>query len=200
MNITPVLQKFSELIKTRLETNVHTTEDSVRFTFFAALLNEGIKPEEVILENPHPHHKLARARIDTWIATTDDCDGLAVEFKYDRTLPGGTNLPRPQRAGNLLHDFHRLSLVENKMRRLCIYLTDVEMVTYLRKPKNGLADFFNQVAPDLSFDLGLEDLNNLSRTSRTAAGFERPVRVKTLHHACFGCESELRVWEVIDWN
>jgi len=60
-----VLEEFSILLRERLS-KMYTTEDSVRFTFFAALLKRtNIAPHEIILEYPHP--KIPGAEVDTYI-------------------------------------------------------------------------------------------------------------------------------------
>jgi len=138
-----VLEEFSSLLKNRLLNNVYTTHDSVRYTFFIALLKKAnIAPHEVILEYPHP--KISGAEIDTYVPSTSERAGLVVELKYDRQIPSGQNLSRPKKAGKLFNDIYRLSQFDtdaNATLRL-IYLTDEEMANYLRKSKNGLVDFF----------------------------------------------------------
>lgn len=59
-----VFALFGDMLETRLLNEVFSTEDSVRYTFFAALLGAGaLRPEQIILEYPHP--VIARAEIDT---------------------------------------------------------------------------------------------------------------------------------------
>lgn len=46
-----VLKRFGELLHTQLESDAFTTKDSVRYTFFAALLEKGgIDCHNVIME------------------------------------------------------------------------------------------------------------------------------------------------------
>ena len=140
--IDSILQSFGKLLSVRLQKGVYTTEDSVRYTFFAALNNVArLNPEDIIIEYPHPTIK--RAMIDTYVPRLEG-ETLAVEFKYDRQIPSGKNMPRPQKAGALLRDVARLSRIHdpNKLRLLFVYLTDSEMAAYLSNPANGLADFF----------------------------------------------------------
>ena len=43
-----------------------TTEDSIRYSFFAALMqSEGVSPSDVIQE--FPHTKIMNAKVDTYI-------------------------------------------------------------------------------------------------------------------------------------
>ena len=44
---------FVPLLEKRLNSGIFTTEDSVRYTFFAALLHTGVQPEQVVLEAPY---------------------------------------------------------------------------------------------------------------------------------------------------
>ena len=48
--MTQAIAAFVPLLKTRLSASIFTTEDSVRYTFFAALLHAGVQPEQVVLE------------------------------------------------------------------------------------------------------------------------------------------------------
>lgn len=139
MNITSILERFVELLNARFAAESPTTEDSLRYTFFAALLFEGFKPEEIELEHPHP--TIRRAKLDFWISASQGRDGMVVEFKYDRRLSSGKNQPLSQRAGKVLHDLHRISFAGSRMKKLCCYLTDSEMIQYFQNQKNGLTDF-----------------------------------------------------------
>ncbi len=125
-----VIAEFSKLLDVRLKQDVYTTEDSIRYTFFAALLEVGdIRPDQVILEYAHP--AIQRARIDTWITSLDG-EAVAIEFKYHREIPSGKNSPRPMKAGQLFHDLKRLTLIEHSApaRSLLVFVTDEEMAAY----------------------------------------------------------------------
>jgi hypothetical protein len=138
-----VFAEFSILLNTRLKNSVFTSEDSVRYTFFAALLHTAkIAPHEIILEFPHPC--ISGAQIDTYVPSTSDRKGLVIEFKYDRQPPGGRNMPRTQNAGEVFNDVYRLACFEEDplADRLLIYLADAEMAGYLSNSRNQLTDFF----------------------------------------------------------
>jgi len=136
-----VLKRFAELLHVRLQLGVFTTEDSVRYAFFYSFLEmTAMRPEDIVLEYPHP--TIERAHIDMWVPGFSD-GGLAAEFKYDRSIPSGTNTPRPQKAGKLLLDLYRLGRVQERAFRVFVYCTDSEMATYLKKSSNGLADLFD---------------------------------------------------------
>lgn len=107
--LAPAFERFAELIARRLERRVPSSEDSVRYTFFAALTQTlELAPDDVVLE--HDHVAIARAKIDTFIP---DFRGRAyvIEFKYDRAVPSGTNPPLTQKA-ELLKDLFRLARVD----------------------------------------------------------------------------------------
>ncbi len=140
MALSAVLDRFGELLYARLESDAFTNEDSVRYTFFAALLEKGgIECHSVVMEYPHP--SIPGAEVDTWIPSFDG-SGLAIEFKYDRDIPSGKNTPRTQKAGKVFHDLYRLGKIEPHVRRVFIYLTGPEMAGYFGNPTNGLARFF----------------------------------------------------------
>jgi hypothetical protein len=77
--LAPGLIKFAELLDRRLRRGVLRTEDAVRYTFFSGLIETfGISPEDIVIE--HPHVKIARAKIDTWIPSFNG-RAFAIEFK-----------------------------------------------------------------------------------------------------------------------
>ena len=78
---------FADLLRVRFENAVPTTEDSVRYTFFAGLLRAGLQPHEIVLE--HRHDAIAGAEIDTFIPGIGTGPAVAIEFKYDRGIPSG---------------------------------------------------------------------------------------------------------------
>jgi hypothetical protein len=84
---------------------------------------------------------IARRNASTWNAKIDSV-GVAVEFKYDRSIPSGKNAPRTQKAGKVFHDLFRLGQIAPGMRRLFVYVTAREMATYFANPKNRLREFF----------------------------------------------------------
>lgn len=162
-----VLEEFSILLRNRLSSNIVSTEDSIRYTFFAALLKRtNIAPNEIIFEYPHP--KISGAEVDTYIPSTLERRGLILEFKYDREIPSGKNSPRPQKAGKLFNDIYRLTKfdVDPRATLWFIHLTNSEMATYLRNGRNGLVDFF-----ELPFGLTLRvDEKYISSKSSTFQG------------------------------
>ena len=136
-----IFEDFAKLLESRLRNQVLTTEDSVRYTLFASMLNHNVEPNSVILEYPHP--EIPKAQIDTWIS--DYCENsIAIESKYDRETPGGKNQPKTQKAGSVFQDLFRLQLANKKANAVCyfIYLTDVEMHVYFKNPENSHQELY----------------------------------------------------------
>jgi hypothetical protein len=136
LQVSRVAACFVDLLRRRLVSGTFTTEDSIRFTFFAAVLQSEVRPERVVLECPHP--AIRRAKVDTVILGEDGEPNAAVEFKYDRANPGGTNQPKPQKAGAVVADLARLLLWPEPVQRYLVYVTDREMFDYWTEPANGL--------------------------------------------------------------
>lgn len=164
---------FVKLLWQRLGAGVYTTEDSIRFTFFAALLQNGVRPEQVVLEFPHP--VMRGARVDAVILDAQGEPGSAVEFKYDRTTPGGSNQPKPQKAGSVFADLARLLRFAPLASRSLVYVTDKEIARYLAAPANGLASVFQlrdgdsvQVGPDFFIGRSQTFLRSMGQWPRAA--------------------------------
>ncbi len=137
-----ILAAFSSLLRERLSRETFTTEDSIRYTFFAALLRDShLAPHDIVLEYPHP--QIPGAEVDTFLPVFGGRP-LAIEFKYDRRIPSGASVPRPQNAGELFKDISRLIRLDMKPEpvRVLVYLTDAVMAGYFANPKNGHAAFF----------------------------------------------------------
>ena len=141
------------LLDRRLTLDVFTTEDSIRYTFFAALLDQGTPAEQVVLEWPHP--MIPGARIDTVVTDDGGQPVAAIEFKYDRAGPGAASQPRPQKAGAAFADLRRLAVLAVPHERYFVYATDRELARYLASPRNGLHEVFQlDVGAQLEVDAG----------------------------------------------
>jgi hypothetical protein len=201
MRLNHVLEYFTELVKRRLEYDVHTTEDSVRYMFFYSLLEKtDVYPYEVMLEYPHPW--LAGTdnlplEVDMYIRSTDKRDGLIVELKYDRRLPSGNHMNTPQRAGKLFNDLYRLNAfnTEDNATRLLIYLTDDEMAGYLKR-RQGIGDFYKlNVGEFLVVDNSL--VKDMPNQFKKAIPGELNLSVRCLWvNTSLPKQHELRVFEV----
>jgi len=193
MVLQSILERFGELLNVRLAKAVFTTEDSIRYTFFAALLEKGgVQPEDVILEYRHPG--IAGAQIDTWIPVLGGV-GVAVEFKYDRGIPSGKNAPRTQKAGKVFHDLFRLGQIAPGMRRLFVYVTGREMAAYFVNPKNGLSKFF-ALANGRTLRIDREFIAGKSATFVGSVGKIPDVEVVSLFGRSLPDDHEVRVYEI----
>ena len=146
-----IFTDFTKLLEYRFNGGILTTEDSVRYTLFASMLQHNIDPDMVILEFPHP--EIPRAQIDTWIP---DFQGksIAIEFKYDRETPGGSNQPKTQKAGAVFRDLRRLQLVSTKTSAACyfVYVSTEEMNAYYKNPTNGHRELY-ELSPGSSVEI-----------------------------------------------
>jgi len=202
MQMQRVFHVFSELMQSRLKKGVYTTEDSIRYTFFAALLRETeLRPEDVVLEERHPHPEKSGAEIDTWILSAEDQCGFALEFKYDRKIPSKKNTPTTQKAGMVFHDLYRLSLLPTDVKRFFVYVADLEMVSYFRRPSNGFADFF-ELAVEASMRINSSYFQSRRKTFEKALGIlpQRAfpsIDVVTRYSEILPDEHQLRIFEVL---
>lgn len=190
------LENFGDLLDSRLGKGVFTTEDSVRYTLFAALLAKaGFRPDEVVLEQPHP--AIPRAQIDTWVPPSNGNMGVAIEFKYDREIPSERNSPRTQKAGKAFHGLYRLGKLPNSMTRLFVYLTSSEMASYFRNPSNGLDAFFALPKGEL-LAIDAKFMDGRPNTFVQSVGQIPEVSVLSLYSRSLPNAHELRVFEVKD--
>lgn len=193
MSLPSVLERFGELLYARLENDVFTTEDSVRYKFFAALLEKGgIDCHNVIMEYRHP--TISGAEVDTWIPSFDG-SGLAIEFNYDRDIPSGKNSPRTQKAGKIFHDIYRLRMIGSHMRRVFIYLTGPEMAGYFGNPTNGLARFL-LLPPGESLAIDSAFIAGKSATFTASVGNAPDARIVGLYSRNLPRQHNVRAYEV----
>ena len=63
-----IFAEFAQLLRKRFGQGVYTTEDSIRYTFFAALLAKSdLEAQDVVLEYPHP--QIPGAEVDTLLTS-----------------------------------------------------------------------------------------------------------------------------------
>jgi len=137
-NISTIFENFAELLDKRLKYQIYTTEDSIRYTFFASLIRNGVEPHHLVLEFPHP--SIENAKIDMWLIY-EEKSPIAFEFKYDRDVPSGTNLPVTQKAVKIFEDFYRLS--QTGVLSYFIYVTNGKMANYFSNPNNEHTELWN---------------------------------------------------------
>lgn len=185
---------FARLLDRRLDANVRTTEDSIRYTLFAALLCSGIPPERIVLEDEHP--QIERAKIDMVILNADASCEVAIEFKYDRANPGGTGQPMTQKAGMIFGDLSRLLKLPLVATRYFVYVTDEGLARYLASPRNGFAAFFNL---STGSELRLDKAFFAGRSRTFLESMDRwpmPATVKSVINRGLPRNHHLRIYEI----
>jgi len=181
-----------ELVK-RLNTKAHLTEDSVRYTFFHALLKTtGIQQHEVILELPHP--QAPGNEVDTFVPATDGRPNLFFEFKYHRRTKSVSGTPN--KAGALFKDISRLaSLITNDSHRLVVYLTCAQMAPYFTKPASSYSSFW-AVKTSTEFMYDGVCVANTNASFRKQSGPHHPARVVVEYSASLPLGHHVRVFDV----
>jgi hypothetical protein len=190
-----VFEEFGRLLDERFSRDVVTTEDSVRYTFFAALLNAEVTPDQVVLEYPHP--AIDRAKIDTWLPAFNN-ESIAVEFKYDRDPPGGKNQPKTQKAGYVFKDFRRQELVAKKVgtRAFFVYVTSEEMAVYFRNSNNGHSNLWN-LENGQHIVVDEQYLSDKPKTFLNVLGGMFKAQIEGVYHRDLSGGNYIRAYEVI---
>jgi len=189
---------FAKLLNERLAAKVLTVEDSVRYTFFYALLSSvACRHTEVIIEYPHP--VIEKKEIDFLIIPQDNRLSSALEFKYDRAIPSRRNLNKTDRAGMFCNDLLRLAHIPKSTaaRKFFVYVTDSQMASYFRNPNNRFASLF-ELATGKECQVGREFLDG--RPSSFGAKVSCPfIPFKAIGvYACDLSEQHLlRIWEIV---
>ena len=195
--INKVFAEFSSLLRTRFAESVYTTEDSIRYTFFIALLTHtDIKPHEIILEYPHP---VMSAQVDTYIPSLDG-KPIVVEFKYDRNIPSKSAVPRPQNAGEIFADIYRLhkyTVSPTRDRdRLLIYCSDRIMAQHFLNPANGYSGFFD-IAQGKTILIDDKFIDSKTVTFKKQIGGPMAVILECLWAESLPQEHHLRIYKII---
>ena len=147
MTLDKAFDAFAVLLQERFASGVLTTEDSVRYTFYAALTQTcGLRHTDIVLEYPHPAKALKK--VDTVVMATARQPSMAFEFKYDRRMEQGTTMNRTQRAGKLFEDIFRLAALPANSAELkyLVYVTDIVMAHYFRREQNRFDHVFELAA------------------------------------------------------
>lgn len=189
-----IFDLFAKYMILRFSNQIFTTEDSVRYTFFISLLKSFcLKPEDIILEYPHP--VITKAEIDTYIPNYF-AKPTALEFKYHRRIPSGRNVDRTGFSGALFADIKRLRLVveTSGARAFFVYVCDDEMAGYLRNQRNGLRKFF-LLPENKTLILDDEFFRGRAKTLRARAG-EVQAQVKMQLNRSLGENHYVRIYEV----
>ena len=173
------------------------SEDLVRYVFFQTLVSAGVEVERFAFEYPHPADD--RARIDTVLVDENGRPLVAVEVKYHRSNQSGTNLPRPQLAGMLVHDVVRLAeFTPTDTERLLLYVTDGAMAGYYSNPKNDL-EWVTGLAEGDTTVLSRAGFERLSATFRNAVGnWPGPIPVTVQHATDNVAEHSVRLFGITE--
>jgi hypothetical protein len=129
VKVVEAFPRFAELLERRFQRGVYTTEDALRYTYFAALLESGMRPEEVELERPFPGQE--KAELDDVAAGVPPA---VLEFKFHRPPPGGMNQNKTWLAGAVFRDFMRLAVAGPRLgaQAFFVYVADREMSVYFQ--------------------------------------------------------------------
>lgn len=197
MEIQPVFECFATLLEERLRTEVFTTEDSLRYTFFLALTTIGYCQHfEIVLEEPHP--MIPGAEIDLRIGQNKERLSTAFEFKFDRPIPSGLNLPKTQKAGAVFKDLFRLAQIPLRTApmRYFIYFTTAEMAGYFQNRANRLSDFYNLSKGDC-FPIPSEFVTAQAPTFQRVVGdLAAPCKITGAYKQDYASGHALRIFQV----
>ena len=187
-------EQFATYISLRIASGQHLTEDSVRYSFFLALLlTTDIKQHELILELPHPSYP--GKEIDTYIVPAEGRPATYVEFKFHRSSKSTS--PKPQKAGGLFKDVARMaSLASATSRCLVVYLTCPEMATYFDSKSSAYSSFWrNKIGSEFQYDGAF--LENTTPTFRKVVG-DLPFARVGVEYAASSLENkyQLRVFNI----
>ena len=187
-----VFETFADLLDRRFGTAIPTTEDSVRYTFFAALLQVGVRPEEVVLEYPHP--SIRSAEVDTWLPHYVS-GAVGLEFKYHRDPPGGKNQPKTMKAGDVYADIRRLAMLRETTAATCyfVYVTTREMAVYFQNPRNDCHDMFNLTS---TIEIKPEWFSSRPSTFTKAVGEPFGARITGVFSRDIGADYFIRIVQV----
>lgn len=180
------------LIERRLEMQAPFSEDNFRYLVFHGLFKSGTDVARMVLEYPHPNLQLQGKKIDTVLLDENGEPKTAIEFKYHRSNPSGTNLPRPMSAGELLADFAKLRDFP-QVERFVVYLTDGEMLQYLKNPDNGLSWILEHSREQ---EISLSNIPDGKTFRQHAGDWSRPALSQTLLNRPVAIDHRLIVWQV----
>jgi hypothetical protein len=135
---------LAEALETKLAQAHSLSEEDLRHSVVEALEYFGMSPKGAIRLN-FAHPTFRGKKIDIFLPSYSRQDAIACELKYDRGIPSGKNQARSMKAGSILNDILRLAhfSTTTAVERFLIYLSDGEMLRYLRNPANGLSQLFD---------------------------------------------------------
>jgi hypothetical protein len=157
--LTRALDAFVEQFQAQIEAaGPPTSEHAVHFCLALGLQAAwDLAPGTIVFERPAPD----RSRTDIWVREPHD---VAIEVKFLRPLPRGSQRPSPQIYGQVLADFNKIMRVP-AAHRLMVLVADVEYVGYIERSGRGMLP----LARGSSVTISASSLAQLSPTAQSAA-------------------------------
>ena len=172
MNLQKIFIDFAILLNERFsnpsdELN-QISEDTIRYLFFYACTQNGIKPNEITLEKKgvFDNEEISKtSKLDLFIKSKK-IQNLAIEFKYHKKE--GSSNAQPYYTGLLLYDFFRLQNITDKnVRKLSIYIASSDMKEKLAE-KSGKWEFLKM----MNIPMGEEDSIELPDGTEQDSGYK----------------------------
>jgi hypothetical protein len=194
MSLPSVFSRYAEYLNQRIEHGQTLSEDTLRYSFFAAIIKASDVPQhDILLEHPHP--ALATKRIDTYVQAVGQRLAHYFEFKYHKKTAATAN--KPQRAGGLFNDFCRLShLAGESANCFVVYITDRDMAGYFPNNISSYPGFWNgPLGSDFFFNQAFYDGTSESFKSKCTPFVPTYVRFAFLSALHAG--HHLRIFQVL---
>lgn len=148
MNLQKIFSDFEIVLNERFskigKTHDSISEDTIRYLFFYACIQNGIKPNEIILEEKGNFDCAGseELELDMHIEKNAIIPSIAIEFKYHRQE--GSTQAKFDWAGNLIRDFNRLKKSKCSEKRLSVYVASPQMQAKYKKRKDW-GSFMNEL-------------------------------------------------------
>lgn len=175
MNLQKIFIDFAILLNERFsnpsdELN-QISEDTIRYLFFYACTQNGIKPNEIDLEEKGTFDCTGseELELDMHIKENAIIPSIAIEFKYHRQE--GSTQAKFDWAGNLIRDFNRLKKSKCSEKRLSVYVASPQMQNEYKK-RTDWGAFMNEL---MSFPEG--EKRKFSLPSEASATFREKTKL-----------------------
>lgn len=156
---TKIYDSYVKLLEESINRNIVISEDTARYLFYANIISElklslnnmlDIQQELSYFDpklslgkktNLLKKNKAGKimAELDTYLDFGKE--KYAIEFKYHREISRNKNkrtIPHSMYVGSVFNDINRLSLINSKINRYFVYITDSGMINYKRNDENCL--------------------------------------------------------------
>ena len=148
LNLQKIFIDFAILLNDRFskigESLDSISEDTIRYLFFYACTQNGIKPNKITLEEKGNFDCAGseELELDMHIEKNAIIPSIAAEFKYHRQE--GSTQAKFDWAGNLIRDFNRLKKSKCSEKRLSVYVASPQMQDVYKKRKDW-GSFMNEL-------------------------------------------------------